>query len=201
VQSEIKQKALAKANSRLRNARKALDDLTRAKTFIQFSDDWHVFLVAAKGIWTTLEQGTKETAQYRQWFGGKERQRRNDPLLQYLYEARNDDEHGIEPVIEQTPQRLAIGVAMPGFSSAMVINGSIGIGGALHVQTLDGKPALIEVQPSRPKLRRINARGNRMYDPPEVHLGTKLASQESIEIARLGIVYLEGLIKEFEQLS
>ncbi|MEQ1883291.1 MAG: hypothetical protein ABL878_20240, partial [Burkholderiales bacterium] len=93
-------KALTKARRRLNVARTAAAALDQAPDFDAFSEQWYVFLHAAKGVYTTLEQGAKTSAQSRQWFAGKNAARKNDSLLRYVSEARNDDEHGIEEPIE-----------------------------------------------------------------------------------------------------
>ena len=123
--------AIAKANSRLRTAKKAIEDLTGCNDYDTFSEYLYTFLVAAKGIYTILEQGAKSRAQARQWFGAKSKERRSDPLLQYLYQARDDDEHGLSRVVEHVPGALGIGVSKPGFSNAIRLDGSIGPGGTL----------------------------------------------------------------------
>src|SRR3546814_16981731 len=74
-------KALHKAQLRLRVASKTAADLKDCKTYGEFSDAWYIFMHAAKGIYTMLEQGSKPTPQGRQWFGGKNKERKDDPLL------------------------------------------------------------------------------------------------------------------------
>jgi hypothetical protein len=166
--------AVTKAHSRLRTAQRAVNDLAGCNDFNAFADTWYVFLTAAKGIYTVLEQGAKTSPQSRQWFGSVNRQRREDPLLQYLYQARDDDEHGISPVVEHVPGHIGIGVSKPGYSSAMRFDGTIGPGGRLRVTSLDGKPVMIEHSPSHVRLIRVHGRDKKPYDPPEEHLGAKV---------------------------
>jgi hypothetical protein len=193
--------AIAKARIRLHSAQELASKLSRCQDYNTFSETWYLFLVAAKGVYTVLEQGTKASSQSRQWFGGINRQRQDDPLLQYLYQARHDAEHGISPfVVEQVPGRVAIGGAKPGYSSAMRIDGSIGPGGRLRVIGLDNKPVLVEYSPSHVRLARVHNRG-RYYDPPQEHLGAKLASNLPLHVAELALRYLERVITEAEGLA
>jgi hypothetical protein len=117
-------KAITKARSRLRVSEKALNELAECNDYQTFSDTWYTFLVAWKNIYTALEQGSKASAQSRQWFGAKKQARKGDKLLQYLFEARNDDEHGLNDSTALDPGGLAIGVSKPGYSRSMHIRAS-----------------------------------------------------------------------------
>jgi hypothetical protein len=193
--------AIAKANSRLRTAKKAIEDLTGCNDYDTFSDTWYTFLVAAKGIYTILEQGAKSSAQARQWFGAKSKERRSDPLLQYLYQARDDDEHGLSRVVEHVPGALGIGVSKPGFSNAIRLDGSIGPGGTLQITSLDGLPVLVEQTLPHVRLIRVHGRDKKPYDPPEQHLGAKLASNLPVPVAKLALSYFEGIFAEAAALA
>ena len=163
-------KAIAKAKSRLRVAERAVAELADCHDFETFNDIWYTFLVSSKNIYTVLEQGSKSSPQSRQWFGAVTGFRKDDELLQYLFEARNDDEHGLENSAEHVPGSLAIGVRREGFSSGVILNGTIGPGGSLHVQSTDGKPVLIKQTLPHVRLISIAARGGRTIDPPKTHL-------------------------------
>ena len=110
----IDPKAIVKAESRLRIMKKSSAELQSMITREDFADTWYTFLSACKNIWTLLEQGSKATAQNRQWFGAKKAERKSDELLQYLFISRDDDAHTIEQVTDHTPGKLAIGVAKEG---------------------------------------------------------------------------------------
>lgn len=194
-------KAIEKAESRFRVASKAASELGAAKSFQDFTDSWYSFLHASKGIYTVLEQGAKASAQSRQWFGAKARERKADELLQYVYEARNDDEHGLEPITALKRGGLAIGVAKPGFSSSMVFNGTLGPGGSLNVEALDGKPVLIEHIPDSFVLGDIAPRGRPKMAPPKTHLGEPLPSQAPSAVAETTLRYMRGLVDEASRLS
>jgi hypothetical protein len=166
-----------------------------------FTDDWYVFLVSAKNIYTTLEQGAKISPQSRQWFGGKKDIRRNDDLLQYLFQARDDAEHGLAQGTEHVPGHVAIGVAKPGYSNAMTLNGTLGKGGTLHIQSNDGKPVLIEQTLPHTRLTTVYGRGNIPHKPPIMHLGKPLESNLPLPVAKLALIYFETLILEADRLA
>jgi hypothetical protein len=194
-------KAIAKAKSRMRVAEKALSELKVSSEYEVFSDTWYTFLVAEKSVYTVLEQGAKISPQSRQWFGKVKQIRRDDELLQYLFEARNDDEHGLESSTVHVPGSLSIGVAREGYSRSMRFSGSIGMGGALNIESLDGKPVLIEETLPHVRLINVMARGNRTIPPPTTHRGSPLADHSPVNVAELGFVYLAELVAEAELLA
>ncbi len=209
-------RAIEKSKSRLRAAKKAIHDLEESKTFTEFNDVWYNFLCAFKNVYTVLEQGAKASPQSRQWFGEKQKERRADDLLQYVYEARNDDEHGLGASLEFKPEMHEIGIAAPGYSKSIVLNGgpfknvvlSGGVAAAsfegmpppkgIQITSLDGKPVLNRYTPATVILVNVNARGNRVLSPPNSHLGNQLADTSPLGVARQAIIYLESLVADAE---
>jgi hypothetical protein len=216
---QMKHIAIEKANSRLRVAQKALTDLKSCRTFEEFSDAWYVVLTSSKNIYTVLEQGAKGAAQSMQWLGAKKQIRKNDTLLQYMFEARNDDEHGLGSSVALKPELHEIGVAGPGFSSTIRLDGgpfsNVVISGCqtavafsggppplgLRVTPLDGKPVQVRRSPATTILVPVIARGDRKYDPPTHHLGHKLNDTSPIAVAELNVAYLAGLLNEASGLA
>lgn len=190
-------RAVVKAESRLKLAERAAADLDGLK-HDDFSDRWYEFLVALKNVWTVLEQGAKTTPQSRQWYGTKAAERRGDELLQYLYEARNDDEHGLEPVVKFAHGYTAIGVNKQGFSQSMRFDGVIGgpAGTSLKVTSLDGKPVLVEQAPDRTLLASIRPRGRPEMQPPQKHLGKELLDDAPTAVANHALDYMRQLVAE-----
>src|SRR3977135_1049935 len=90
------------ARLRLAKAEKSAETVRAATTLEASEEAWTDYLVAVSAIYSKLEQGAKSDPKSRQWFGGKKKERRGDPLLRYLHAARNSNEHGIERVVEQT---------------------------------------------------------------------------------------------------
>lgn len=190
--------AISKAKSRLRLASKAIADLSLATNKDEFSDAWFSFLIAFKSVYTALEQGAKSSPQSLQWMGAKKAERRGDELLQYVYQARNDDEHGLQGVLQYNPGGLAIGVVKPGYSNAIRVNSLPG--GKLHVTSLDGRPVLVEETLPHMALATVTGRGNVKYHPPTTHLGSKISSVLPIPVAELALAYARNLVQEAEGL-
>ena len=211
--------AVEKAKGRLRVARKALAELKSSRTFSDFSDSWYVVLTSSKNIYTVLEQGAKSSPQSMQWFGAKKQIRKSDPLLQYMFEARNDDEHGLGSAVQLKPELHEIGVAGPGYSNAVRLDGGPfsnvviqGCGTAvafeggppppdLRITPLDGKPVRVRRTPATTTLIPIAARGDRVYAPPTHHLGQRLQDASPVAVAELNIAYLESVLGEAEAIG
>lgn len=195
--------AISKAQNRLKLANDRLIEAEAAPNYVAFSGAWYSFLTAYKNVYSTLEQGAKASAKSRQWFGAKKQARKSDPMLQYLFQARDSDEHSLENVTELYHGHTSIGVSKPGYSDFMefsevkIRNSSITIENAT---SLDGKPILIERIGPHVRLRSVAGRGNIVYQPPTQHKGQKLANNLPITIGKLAIIYLDELIQEAEGL-
>ena len=204
------EKALNKVQLRLRVAQNAVSSFANCETYEAFREAWYVFLHAAKGIYTTLEQGAKKTPQARQWYGAKDRFRKNDELLRYITEARNDDEHGIEESTQYVDQETRLGVLAPGHSNEVTFgDGNIitGCGTAVlivgpppsdmpQLHALDGKPVLNINTPAHARLVNVHDRSGNPYRPPSAHLGAPLIDVSPSAVANLMITYLETLVSE-----
>lgn len=194
--------SLEKAHSRLRIASKALDELEACADYNDFMDVWYTFLVAYKNVFTSLEKAVKGNANHMQWFGRKNTLRRKDPLLQYLYQARSDDEHGVEKGHELAPGRVAIGVSRPGETLAVHIEQvtiSNGVVRVKNARNFDGTPTRVEVRGPHARLIAVTDRAGKKYDPPIAHLGQSLPDLEPLTVAKAGSEYVAGMVKEAEE--
>lgn len=201
-------RAIVKANSRLRVAKQAAQDLAACRDFDAFTDTWYTFLTAAKNIYTVLEQGAKISAQSKQWFGAKAAERRGDPLLQYLYEARNADEHGLEPVSEVTGGDLRLSFPSTGAdwnASAHVrrVSSDLSVTSFEILDTNHSDSKTIDTFQTIKKARLVDivARGNRVLAPPSTHRGIPIAERSPQAIANLALVYLEALVRDAAELA
>lgn len=195
----MERKAVEKAQQRFQLAKSQLERARDATDFESFQGYWYLFLISAKNVYTVLEQGSKDTAQCRQWFGGIKAQRRSDPLLQYLFQARDSDEHALEQVAEQVQPSVNIFAAPTGYSRSFHIELIRNDGFRPIVEgvtSFDGKPVPIGTSPGYAKLARVRGRGDVFYDPPEFHLGEKISSNLPIPVGELALAFLERLIED-----
>ncbi len=193
------QSAIAKARSRLNSAKQIIERIAREKTYQDFSDEWYLFLVAAKNIYTLLEQGAKNSAQSRQWFGSKKNFRKNDELLQYLFIARNDEEHGLDQGTEFVRGQLKFTLPANGQSTSVRFKHLIS--GSIVAETTNGQILPTEDIKPHMLLKTVRGRGGELVPPPTQHIGIPLSDTSPMAVARLAISYLESLIEEAATLS
>jgi hypothetical protein len=192
--------AIGKARTRLQKARESLDRAKSSKDFGEFTSAWTDFLTATNNIHSTLRAGAQSNATSRQWVGGKKRIRTQDPLLSYLHQARNADEHGIEPVAELVPASLSISGAEIAKVQRVDRDGN-NFNITLHphikeLPTVTWNPATVKLIPVFDK--RFNPTPK--FDPPAEHLGNKLLDTSPVGIGELCLAYYSSLIDEAEKL-
>jgi hypothetical protein len=132
-----------------------------------------------------------------QWIGAKDTERRNDELLQYLFQARNDDEHGIEEVVEHVAEMMAIGHAGPWSPDNMMI---IDLNSPGHMKIASNTPVAVERLPAHAALRPVKDIGGNIYQPPTTHKGAYLTDNSPVAVARLGLIHLAAVLEEAEEL-
>lgn len=192
-------RALEKSRSRLRSIDKAIRELEAGGTFEAFTDTWFSFLTAYKSIYTALEQGAKLSAQSRQWFGSKSSERRRDQLLQYLYQARNDEEHGLENATKAVPGRATLEIVVP--DSLQIDLSNVTFHGNTARLPNGDAAKVIENIPPHVILVSVQDRGRNEYQPPTTHLGIPIQDASPLGVARLAQAYMERMVKEAEGLK
>lgn len=189
----------------LRNAEHAIAELSGSTTFDQFSDHWFMFLTAWKAIWTYLEQGAKTPAASLQWFKAKKIERTGDPMLRYLSAARNNDHHGLKPVLQMVNAEAVFafpdGPLPAGTEVSYSIEQGVGVQ-TLKVSRSDGGP--VEHVSSREgpfvALQYVRDQKDRVVPLPGRFMGEVINDGEPLEIARLALGYAVKMVSEAEAL-
>lgn len=196
--SLVKKIAILKARVRLAKAGSSYQSLSVAASYEAISDDWTNFLLAANSIFSILEKGAKDNPQSRQWYGGKKKEGKLDPLIRYINQARNADEHGIEPVTELKGGYLSI---LPSEEGPTIIQRIVILPSHIEVTTPQGYyPPELSLTPNRVVLIPVydDRYGGAWYQPPKEHLGRPIEDDSIVGIAELTISYLSSLIDEAE---
>jgi hypothetical protein len=130
-------------------------------------------------------------SRYAPWLGRQERFRKDDPLLQYLNQARDADHHGLDAILKRTPRK-----AVPGFRS---------VRDDVEVKDLvtERRKVALEVhdaiegffRPNGIELLPVSNRG-RTYPIPGQHHGRAIARLTPIEFAVLGIRFHDELLRQ-----
>lgn len=200
----MKKQAVEQARVRLEKTRKAFNLLLQNTTFRDASLEWSNFLIFSNCIYTKLEQGSKSSPKSRYWFGKKKHERKKDPLLNYLHQARNSDEHRLEPITYGEPAKVNVSGDTKGRVGEAIIGdqitGGLGVesyGISIHYE--DGDEVSITFTNPQVKLARVRNH-NDYYDPPLFHLGQQLEDSSLARVANLGLTYFERLVAEAEAL-
>jgi hypothetical protein len=96
-------KAVEQARIEFNRATDSIDALGASNKREEVQTHWSAFLTAARRVFLKLEQGATGTPKSKAWFDTKRVQRRSDPLLCYIWHARNADEHTLIEVTEHRP--------------------------------------------------------------------------------------------------
>jgi len=187
-------KPIVKAREELEKARLAIEEMKIANNLKSYKEAWELFLIRLERVWNKLCNDLSRSPKYRNWTSlDKAKQlRKDDPLLSYLTNARGVSEHTIEDITEIESGGIAINPA---------------IGNHLHIEHMHinhgnifikSKQRLkIEFIPGKLKLKQVSNR-SATYNPPSSHLGQPLKITEPANIAEIGLIYYENLIKEAE---
>jgi hypothetical protein len=92
----MEQSAIGHAKRSLGYAREAIEAMRASKDFAQAARAWRDYLVAFYEVYEKLRAGSKKNARSEAWFKELSRFRLNDELLNYLYQARNNETHGLD---------------------------------------------------------------------------------------------------------
>lgn len=189
---------LRKPRNRHRRAQQAWVSLALAGTFDEFEDAWEYFLAECNGVFDLIESAARGHQSTKSWFGVKKKERQRDPLLCYLWNARNSNEHSVRDTAEWSEGAIKIGAFGPGNSRSFSINGSLEEG--LTVRSNDGLPVAIDIQAPGVVLLSVRDIHGKEHLPPTEHLGSPLVDPTPLGIASAGLRYCEALLAESSSL-
>jgi hypothetical protein len=168
----MKIEAIEKATNALDAARNAYFLLREDESFPQSERAWREFLVQADRVYNYLKEGSKGCRKSQPWYGNVQHDLKNDPLLCYLRQSRNADEHSLQDV-KPTLTALSIlpdTVTEPGLQTISI---TVGYG----------------------YMTPVTNRGT-TYDVPKEHQGKPLTDTKLLTAAQLALDYLEGIIND-----
>ncbi|MGV3730213.1 MAG: hypothetical protein ACO1NN_05590 [Sphingopyxis sp.] len=199
----MQSRLLAQAKSRLKLCERAFNEIKKCR-FEQddFQTHWQDFLVQWKGAYMKVQQAAKTTPQELQWFGGINTFRRKDPLLRWLYEARNDEEHyGLTDSAIYKPADWLFKLTKGGPRKVLCkLDGPNGPQ-LIDKETGEVVGVLQSHDPQVSQLQEVTERdGKRKVPPPTRHLGRNIPPEPKIA-AFLGLQWLTELVASAEAMS
>jgi len=195
----MKKQAIDKAKKRLEEARNSLLRVRSTQNWDEFEVAWGVFLKAAKCVPEILREGAKQSQASKTWFGKKVVEMKGDEFLSYMHEARNVEEHGIEPIAQDVAGSITIPGGRHGtyFDKLEIINGQIT---QFRGHNLDGTPLVAIVQPNRAQLIPVTNKDGKVFNLPTGFLGQNLTDQPPAVFGELWLTYFEQMLSEAEDL-
>ncbi len=193
----MKPEAVAQAKDSLAFARESVDAMRASKTFRQFKKAWREYLLAFYEIYEKLKKGSEgKNGRSRTWYHGVKVVRQKDELLTYLYQARAEETHGLEPSARMDGPHLET-LRDP---NATISQDRKGKELNIRVATKSGQPwALKMTMPTRVRLIPVtDTRFGKMktFPTPTMHLGQKLPSINIPDAAELALKCLDGIVDE-----
>lgn len=174
---------IRKCRERLERALDGIVIMEKAKTYSDAERGWSEFLLAVSAIYSKIEQGTKGKGATEAWFGRVKKERKDDHLLSYLHHARNSDEHSIDE-----------------------ITGVIDYSYRLH-EEVQPEPGVREFSVEHidaPSWILVPVKDDRygdIFNPPGWHMGRALIDESPLNVARVGLHYVQLLVETAEALG
>jgi len=180
--------ALEQAGTNLERALRATTDIGRAQSAGEIVENWSDFLIAYNRAFNKIG-AAMSTGASAAWFGTKKHERKVDPLLGYLHQARDADEHGIERITGLHSSHLTLA---PGAVVTLTVRR------AGEWEVVGATAGGITLPRDRVALVAVSSRGVR-YDVPKYHLNAEIKDPSPYGVAVLALKWLGEMFAEAER--
>jgi hypothetical protein len=175
----------------LRAAKKALDEMRAATSLEEYAISWRSFLDRIEKVWKKAERECQPFRnRFEPWQGTFAALRKKDELLRYLFQARNADQHTIQPTTVEMVGLLQLEIPPLG---------------TVELQLDEEKQTLKIIGECRfgiapcqgYVLLPIQNQGT-TFPPPTEHLGEKLLQNDPFFVAEKGLAFYEDFVVQAE---
>ena len=174
----------------LAKAEAALGQLRVAVNVADRRTHWHHFLHAIERTWSKSVAHFKKSPKWSNWHKPYLDQRKDDPLLKYLTNARGAEEHADAEVVDAIPASVTFDVsAESGTLEFEMIDGEIKVFG--------GDAPIIGHQQEIFRPIAIVNRGV-TYAPPTTHLDSPIDASDAIVLAEAALSYYRVFLNAAE---
>ena len=171
----------------LARAWRAIEDMKRSTSLDDFEEAWKEFLHRIERVWSKSESHFARHGAWAGWRGKFLDQRKNDPLLSYLRNARGAEEHTIAEITARQPGGIKIGATGPAKLYSLVIAED----GRVFADATG--PMYIQALPERVVLKEVINRGI-AHPPPTAHLAAPIDPGQVPRLAELAHAYYERFL-------
>lgn len=184
-------KKLEAAREELSRARACVDGMSRAKSLVEFDDEWKECIARLSRFWYKTKVSLQGDPRFFNSPHVKEANaaQKGDALIRYISQARNADEHGIDDITLKKGGSVALNpTEVDGVRVLENISFSNGVlrFDAPHGATISFDPASVLPQP-------VRNRGQE-YPVPNQHMGKPITPTSLIEFAGLGVSFYERIL-------
>ncbi len=189
------------AIEKLHEAELGLSQMLNAKNRIEFEQGWTRSIDCIEEFWTRFfDEGKNSFSNFQPWAGSFDSERKNDQLLQYLYQARHQSQHG-RIALEWEEGQLQIAPGFSGHLRGLKIfpDGTFELDATpVHPSVRD---ATVVFSGGNARLPVVNNRKcKQLFNPPKEHRGVPLDDLSPTHVTRLGLKYYVNILnKAFEK--
>ena len=176
----------------IQRAADALQRMGQAENLAELEEHWKDFLHRVDRAWNKALDHFGKSPKWGGWCGRYVKARKSDPLLSYLVNARNADEHSITDIVRHQRGWVAVGPADLG---SYRVNSLTITDGRIQVDSPD--PTRVTFSPERMHLLPVKNRGVD-YPVPRSHQGKPIADPSAIAVAELGLVFYKTMLDAAE---
>lgn len=178
----------------LEKAKQLLIQMKTARTLDELDMFWKNYLTHLDRVWNKAKANFSRSPKWSNWQSPYVKARNKDPLILYLMQARNADEHTTDEITEKREGFMAINPADPK-QGIHIKNMRTDARGEIHIETTH--PIVFEFEPSRVAMIAFENR-KVIYNPPMSHMGEPLDPHDLIGAAAKGIDFYEGFLHSAE---
>ena len=178
-----------KLQEELSRARDSVAAMKGSGTLSELEDHWKEYLGRLERVWFKAFAHYKKSPKWQGWQARFEKERKDDPLLSYLRNARGADEHTVSDIVEHQQSHIAI---VPGEQGGTIRN--LRISGGVATAETTGTSGVV-FNPARIKLLPVVNRGV-TFDVPGKHQGNTLDPENVVSVAEVGLQYYEKFLNE-----
>lgn len=180
----------------LEKSKKNFEAMKNSKTLDEYEENWRNFVTNLEKVWIKAERECIEFKnKFQPWQGKFTRERRIDPLLKYVKNARDVETHSIQEIVEKQKGYTTINPLDKNkpleIKNLIIANGKMSF-------TESSQPLIVEQHSAKIMAIPFTNQGT-VYLPPEFHRGQRLQDKSNpLEIAELAIKYYENYLDEIE---
>jgi hypothetical protein len=180
---------LAPVHAALATARQRLVEMEAAGEDSPIVEAWTSWVVDVNRVWSRLA-GAMTGGKYVGIHGRLKKERKDDPLLQYVHQSRHSVEHRGEPLAKVMFECTPIGPPIEASGISFTVTDNLGV---QHVHS--GPMQQMRAGPTRAELAPVTNEG-RVYPPPTEHLGKNIANPTPLSCATLVMDYLDRTLEK-----